>query len=72
MGQFFFLILDPRRTQQDLELFKAGVLIPSFIRPEIGQLVMDMTTEDIEARLEAIDVETRIDAVMLALKNGSN
>ena len=72
MGQMLFMLLDPRRAQQDLQLFKAEVLIPSFICPEIGQLVMDMTTEDIEARLEAIDVETRIDAVMLALKNGSN
>ena len=72
MGQMLFMLLDPRRTQQDLELFKAGVLIPSFICPEIRQLVMDMTTEDIEARFEAIDVETRIDAVILALKNGSN
>ena len=72
MGQMLFMLLDPRRAQQDLQLFKAGVLIPSFICPEIRQLVMDMTTEDIEARLEAIEAKTRIDAVMLALKNGSN
>ena len=69
MGQMFFMLLDPRRTQQDLERFRAGILIPSFICPEVGQLVMDMMTEDIEARLEAIDVETRIGAVIEILKN---
>ena len=72
LGRILFEFLYPEGTQQDLDLFKVGILNPSFIGHAVRQLIMDTTTEDIEARLEASEVVARVDSILPSLRNASN
>lgn len=72
MGRILFEFLDPRRTKEDLDKFKAGILHPYFRCPAVEQLILDMTNEDIGTRPEAADIVTRLDSIILALRNLPN
>ena len=58
-GLVWYMSLDPGRTLEDLEEFKSGIVPDNFGTPSMRLLLIDMTSDDIEARPEAIQVVQR-------------
>ena len=46
--------LDPGRTLEDLEEFKSGIVPDNFGTPSMRLLLIDMTSDDIEAACAAV------------------
>jgi hypothetical protein len=72
LGQILFMMLDPKRTRQDLADFKSGKLLTHFGTPGLKQLLNDLTTEDIEARPEAAEIIIRSYAIIDEIRNFQN
>jgi hypothetical protein len=66
------MMLDPKRTIQDLADFKSGKFMTHFGTPGLKQLLKDLTTEDIEARPEAAEIFIRSFAIIDEIRNFQN